>query len=93
MIKDKGCAVMIILLDCQMSGTKCMATCDYFNAFHTAGECRRQVKNVTNLFKKVNILEFHDHIWNHHDKCVQQSTNMPGIGSVIHEIDIKISEI
>ena len=31
-------------------------------AFHAAGEGRRQVKNVTNLFKNVNIVEFHDHI-------------------------------
>ena len=30
-----------------------------FNAFHAAGECRRQVKNVT---KYVEIVEFHDHI-------------------------------
>ena len=31
-------------------------------------------------------LEFHDHIWNHNEKCIQTSTNMPGIGSLIHEI-------
>ena len=39
------------------------------------------------------MLEFHDHIWNHHEKCIKISTNMPGIGSLIHEIDINISEI
>ena len=43
--------------------------------------------------KKVKIVEFHGHIWHHHEKCIQQSTNMPGIGSLIREIDIKISEI
>ena len=59
-----------------------------FNAFHGAGECRRQVKNVTNFVKNVDILEFHDHIWNDREKCIQTSTNMPGIGSLICEIDI-----
>ena len=44
-----------------------------FNAFDTAGECRRQVTNLTNFVKKrVNIVEF-DHIWNHHEKCIQFS--------------------
>ena len=45
------------------------------------------------IFKNVNILEFHEHIWNHHEKCIQISTNMPGIGSLIREIHINISEI
>ena len=39
-----------------------------------------------------NILEFHDHIRNHHEKCIEISTNMPGIGSLIHEIDVNISK-
>ena len=48
---------------------------------------------IFNTFcKNVNILEFHGHIWNHHEKCIQQSTNMPGIGLLIREIDIKMSE-
>ena len=58
----------------------------YLNAFRAAGECRRQFKNATNLVKNVNIVELHDHIWNHHEKCIQISTNIPGIGSVIPEI-------
>ena len=58
-----------------------------------AGECRRQVINLTHFVKNVNILEFHGHVWNHHEKCIQQSTNMPGIGSLIREIDMKMSEI
>ena len=37
-------------------------------------------------------MEFHDHIWNHHDKCFQISTNMPGVGLVICEIAIEISQ-
>ena len=32
-------------------------------------------------------------IWNHYVKYLQISTNMPGIGSLIREIDVKISEI
>ena len=35
----------------------------------------------------------HTSIWNHHKKCIQISTNMPGIGSLICEIDVNISEI
>ena len=60
------------------------------NAFHAAGESRRQVKKLTNCIQNVKIVEFHDHIWNHHEKCNQKSTNMPGIGSLICEIDENI---
>ena len=38
-------------------------------------------------------MEFHDHIWNHHDKNIEISTNIPVIGSLIREIAIKISEM
>ena len=62
------------------------------NAFHAAGECRRHVKKLTHFVQNVKIVEFHDHIWNHHEKYIQTSTNMPGIGSIIREIDAKISE-
>ena len=35
------------------------------------------------------MVEFHDHIiWNHREKYIQKSTNMPGIGSLIREIDV-----
>ena len=64
----------------------------HLNAFHAAGECRRQVQNFTKLSKNVKTLEFHDHIWIHHEKCIQISTNMPSIGSLIHEINVKIWE-
>ena len=37
--------------------------------------------------QNVNILEFHDHIWNHNERYIR--TNMPGIGSLIREIYIK----
>ena len=46
-------------------------------------------KNVKNN----KMLEFHDHIWNHHKKCIPISTNMTGIGSLIHEITVQISDV
>ena len=59
--------------------------------------CGRRVQttdqNLTNFVKNVKNVEFHHHIWYHHEKCIQISTNMPGIGSVIREIAVKISEI
>ena len=56
-----------------------VSSIDYLNAFSAAGECRRQVKNAKNYFKKnVNIVEFHNDIWNHHEKYIQISTNIPG---------------
>ena len=61
-----------------------------FNAFHAADECRRQVKNLTKFVKNVEIVEFHD-IWNHYEKYIEISTNIPGIGSIIREIAIKMS--
>ena len=41
------------------------------------------------MFKNIKNLESGDHIWNHHEKCIQISTNMPGIGLVIREIGWK----
>ena len=58
----------------------------FVNPFHAAGVSRRQVKNVQKKW-------FHDHIWNHREKCIQNSTNMSGIGSLIRDIAVNISEI
>ena len=63
------------------------------NAFRAAGEYRRQFKNVINLVKNVKIVKFHDHFWNHNEKYIQISTNMPGFGSLIGEITVEISEM
>ena len=63
-------------------------TLDIINAFHAAGECRRQGTG-TKCSKNFKIPEFGDYIWNHHTKYIQISTNMPAIGSVIHKIDGK----
>ena len=60
------------------------------NTYNAAGVSRRQHQNVTNFVKNVNILEFGSYIWNHYEKCIQKSPNMPGIGSLIREIDVKI---
>ena len=45
------------------------------------------------MLKNINILEVDEHIWNHHENCIQKSTNMPGNGSLIREIDVKSSEM
>ena len=55
-----------------------------------AGVSGRQVRNFTKLLKNVNILEYHEHIWYHHVKCIQMRPNMPDIVSLIREIDVKI---
>ena len=39
------------------------------------------------------MLEFNDYIWNHREKCIQISTNMPGICIQNREIDVDISEM
>ena len=54
---------------------------------HAAGVSRRQLQNVT-TFSKMSPFR-NDHIWNRHEKCIQKSTNTPGIGSLICEIDVK----
>ena len=54
---------------------------------------RRQYQNLKKIVKNVNILEFGYYIWNPYEKCIQKSPNMPGIGSLIREIDVNISEI
>ena len=61
--------------------------------FHAAGECRQRVKNFTKYSKNDNVSEMSWHIWDHHGKCIQISTNITGIGSLIREIDVNISEI
>ena len=39
------------------------------------------------MFKNyVKILEFSEYIWNHHEKCIQISSNMPDIGLEICKI-------
>ena len=35
------------------------------------------------ILKNAKIVEFQYHIRNHHEKCIQISTNMPSIGSVL----------
>ena len=68
----------------------CMAL--WVNTYNAAGVSRRQDQNVTNLVKNVNILKFGYYIWNPYETCIQKSPNMPGIGSLIRDIDVKISE-
>ena len=65
----------------------------HLNTSKAAGECRRQVNKLTHFVNKFTILEFHDHIWSHHVKYIERSTNIPVIGSLILEIAVKIPEI
>ena len=51
----------------------------------TSADDRSKIEHIWFL-KKIKIVEFHDHIWNHNEKCIQLSTNMPSIGLVIPEI-------
>ena len=44
------------------------------------------------MFKKVKILEFGDDFQNPREEYTEISTNMPGIDSLIREIDVNISE-
>ena len=65
-----------------------------FNTYHAAGECRRQVNNLTHFVKKFNILEFHDHIWNHHEKYIEKVyKHISSISSLIREIAHTTSEM
>ena len=65
----------------------------YVNSYGAERVSRRHVKKCHKIVRNVKILAFRDYIWNHHDKCIQISTNMPGFGSLIGEIAIKMSEI
>ena len=66
----------------------------YRYPYHATDVSKRQeVQKFKNKFKHSNIPEFCDYIWNHHKKFKQISTNMPGIGSIIRELDVKMSEI
>ena len=42
--------------------------------------------------KKSKLWNFIFHTWNHHEKCIEISTNIPGIGSLIFEIAVTIWE-
>ena len=53
---------------------------------------RLHVQIYTKSSKNVNIIEFDYGFWNHRGKCIQISTNMPSIGSVIRELDVTFLE-
>ena len=58
------------------------------NTKQAAGVSRRHFKHFTNS-QNIKIVEFGDHIWNHREKSIEISTNMPGIGSLIRKIDVQ----
>ena len=45
------------------------------------------------FFKNLNSFKFDYHIWIHHGKCIQISTNMPSIGLEIPEIGVEIRNL
>ena len=60
----------------------------------SAGVSRQNRSKMSQHFQK--IYQHFGISWpflNHHEKCIQISTNMTGIGSLICEIDVKISEM
>ena len=56
-------------------------------------QASRRRKKLTHFVTNVKMMEFHYHIWNRHEKCIEISTNMPGIGSVNREIAVRISKM
>ena len=48
-------------------------------------KCQKLSKLFNLMSKIVKIVQFHEYIWNLHEKCIQMSTNMPSIGLVIRE--------
>ena len=56
------------------------------NTYHAAGVNRRQVKTFTKVSNMPTFWNLVTIIWNHHEKCIQISTNMPGICLEICEI-------
>ena len=49
---------------------------------HCGRLSRRRFKDIIKFLKKLKIIEFYTYIWNDHGKCLQMSTNTPGIGLV-----------
>ena len=45
-------------------------------------------RRVHFLFLFLKLVEFHDPLWNHREKLIQVSTNIPGVGSVNREIAV-----
>ena len=43
-------------------------------------------KTFSNFFNNFQNGNFHYHIWIHHKKCIQMSTNKPSIGAVVLDL-------
>ena len=67
--------------------------CDYSVTLTRRGKREQTTGPKYHNFSKMSAFwKFDYHIWNRHEKCIQISTNMPSIGSLIREIDVRISE-
>ena len=69
----------------QMSTNKPSTGIVILNTLNPSAGHKLQTK-IFNFFKKVQSRNFHSHIWIHHAKCIQVSTNKPSIGLVVLEI-------
>ena len=65
----------------------------WYQCFPRGRRVQTTGQQFNKMYTNVKIVEFHDYIWNNNDKFIQISTNMPGIGSLIREIAVKISEM
>ena len=52
-----------------------------FITYYAHGRLSR--RQIHKLVINVKMMKFHYYIWNHCEKCIQKSTNLPGIGLVI----------
>ena len=58
-----------------------------YQGYHAVDVSRRQIQKFTFFFKNNKIVEIHYYIiWNHEEKCIQMSTNIPGICLVDRKI-------
>ena len=62
------------------------------NKYHAGRREQTTGQTFHKMFINIEFLEFGDYIWNQHEKCIQISTNKPGIGAIIREIGIKIQK-
>ena len=88
-----------LFLDLRVTNMKWARSLHYFHpeyvfidsnviSYHFACGRREQttIKNVKKCLKISKFRKFCDSIWNHQEKCIQISTNMPEIGLEICEI-------
>ena len=71
----------------------CLLMALILNTLHAAGVRRRHISKCHKIVKNLTNFKFRYYVWFHHTICIQISTNMPSIGSVIPEIAFDIWNI